>query len=102
LFGFMLGIWATSWEKLTIVPSLVITPLAFLGGSFYSLDVLPPLWRTVTLFNPVVYLVSTFRWCFHGKADVNLLGSILFIAAFVALCLAITTWMIRSGWRLRS
>jgi ABC-type polysaccharide/polyol phosphate export permease len=64
----MLGIWATSWEKLTIVPSLVITPLAFLGGSFYSLDVLPPLWRTVTLFNPVVYLVSTFRWCFHLKS----------------------------------
>lgn len=102
LFGFMLGIWATSWEKLTIVPSLVITPLAFLGGSFYSLDVLPPLWRTVTLFNPVVYLVSTFRWCFHGKADVNLLGSVAFIAAFLLLCLGITTWMIRSGWRLRS
>jgi ABC-2 type transport system permease protein len=102
LFGFMLGIWATSWEKLTIVPSLVITPLAFLGGSFYSLDVLPPLWRTVTLFNPVVYLVSTFRWCFHGKADVNLIGSVVFIAAFVTLCLAVTTWMIRSGWRLRS
>jgi len=102
LFGFMLGIWATSWEKLTIVPSLVITPLAFLGGSFYSLDVLPPLWRTVTLFNPVVYLVSTFRWCFHGKSDVNLIGSIAFIAAFVALCLAVTNWMIRSGWRLRS
>ena len=102
LFGFMLGVWATSWEKLTIVPSLVITPLAFLGGSFYSLDVLPPLWRTVTLFNPVVYLVSTFRWCFHGTADVNLLGSVAFIAAFLILCLALTTWMIRSGWRLRS
>lgn len=102
LFGFMLGIWATSWEKLTIVPSLVITPLTFLGGSFYSLDVLPPLWRTITLFNPVVYLISTFRWCFHGKADVNLAGSVAFIGLFVALCLGVTTWMIRSGWRLRT
>jgi ABC-2 type transport system permease protein len=102
LFGFMLGIWAGSWEKLTIVPTLVITPLTFLGGSFYSLDLLPPLWRMVTLFNPVVYLISAFRWCFTGHADVSLPLSFGFIAGFLAICLALTSWMIRSGWRLRS
>jgi len=102
LFGFMLGIWAGSWEKLTIVPTLVITPLTFLGGSFYSLDLLPPLWRMVTLFNPVVYLISAFRWCFTGQADVSLALSFGFIAGFLAICLALTSWMIRSGWRLRS
>jgi ABC-2 type transport system permease protein len=102
LFGFMLGIWAGSWEKLTIVPTLVITPLTFLGGSFYSLDLLPPLWRMVTLFNPVVYLISAFRWCFTGHADVSLTLSFGFIAGFLAICLALTSWMIRSGWRLRS
>ena len=71
LFGFVLGIWATSWEKLQFVPALVITPLTFLGGSFYSIDMLPPVWRTITLFNPVVYLISGFRWSFYGQADVN-------------------------------
>jgi ABC-2 type transport system permease protein len=101
LFGFMLGIWAQSWEKLQIVPLLVVTPLTFLGGSFYSIDMLPPLWRSITLFNPVVYLISGFRWSFYGVSDVGLPASLGFIAAFLALCLALTTWMIRSGWRMR-
>jgi ABC-2 type transport system permease protein len=101
LFGFMLGIWADSWEKLGVVPMLIITPLTFLGGSFYSIDMLPPAWRTVTLFNPVVYLISGFRWSFYGIADVGLGASLGFIAVFLSTCLAITAWMIRSGWRLR-
>jgi len=101
LFGFMLGIWADSWEKLNIVPMLVVTPLTFLGGSFYSIDMLPPAWRTVTLFNPVVYLVSGFRWSFHGKGDVGIATSLGFILGFLALCLALTSWMIRRGWRMR-
>ncbi|MEN9705477.1 MAG: hypothetical protein RLZZ393_1356 [Pseudomonadota bacterium] len=101
LFGFMLGIWADSWEKLNIVPMLVVTPLTFLGGSFYSIDMLPPAWRTVTLFNPVVYLVSGFRWSFHGSGDVSLGTSLGFILGFLALCLLLTSWMIRRGWRMR-
>ncbi len=101
LFGFMLGIWADSWEKLNIVPMLVVTPLTFLGGSFYSIDMLPPVWRTVTLFNPVVYLISGFRWSFHGTGDVSLATSLAFILGFLALCLALTSLMIRRGWRLR-
>jgi ABC-2 type transport system permease protein len=101
LFGFMLGIWAESWEKLGIVPMLIVTPLTFLGGSFYSIDMLPPAWRTITLFNPVVYLISGFRWSFYGIADVGLGASLGFIAVFLSACLAVTAWMIRSGWRLR-
>ena len=101
LFGFMLGVWADSWEKLQIAPLLVITPLTFLGGSFYSIDMLPPAWRTVTLFNPVVYLISGFRWSFFGISDVSLATSLGFMATFLAACLAITSWMIRRGWRLR-
>jgi len=101
LFGFMLGVWADNWEKLQVVPLLVITPLTFLGGSFYSIDMLPPHWRTVTLFNPVVYLISGFRWSFFGHADVSVATSLGCIAAFLALCLAATAWMIRSGWRMR-
>ncbi len=101
LFGFMLGIWADSWEKLGVVPMLIITPLTFLGGSFYSIDMLPPAWRTVTLFNPVVYLISGFRWSFYGISDVGLGASLGFIAVFLSACLASTAWMIRSGWRLR-
>jgi ABC-2 type transport system permease protein len=101
LFGFMLGIWADSWEKLNIVPMLVVTPLTFLGGSFYSIDMLPPAWRTVTLFNPVVYLVSGFRWSFHGSGDVSLYTSLGFILGFLACCLTLTRWMIRRGWRMR-
>ena len=101
LFGFMLGVWADSWEKLQIAPLLVITPLTFLGGSFYSIAMLPPAWRAVTLFNPVVYLISAFRWSFFGTADVSLATSLGFIGAFLATCLALTSWMIRSGWRMR-
>ena len=101
LFGFMLGIWADSWEKLNVVPMLVVTPLTFLGGSFYSIDMLPAAWRTITLFNPVVYLISGFRWSFYGVSDVSLATSLGFIGGFLAVCLAATTWMIRSGWHLR-
>jgi ABC-2 type transport system permease protein len=102
LFGFMLGVWANSWEKLQIVPLLVITPLTFLGGSFYSIDMLPPIWRKITLFNPVVYLISGFRWSFYGLSDVSIGVSLGFIAAFLIVCLWIVSWMLRTGWRLKS
>jgi ABC-2 type transport system permease protein len=101
LFGFVLGIWATSWEKLQFVPSLVVTPLTFLGGSFYSIDMLPGFWRAISLFNPVVYLISGFRWSFYGKSDVNVLISLGLVLAIMAACFAVISWMIRSGWRLR-
>lgn len=101
LFGFLLGIWATSWEKLQFVPALVITPLTFLGGSFYSIDMLPPVWRAVTLFNPVVYLISGFRWSFYGKSDVNEWLSLGIVLLILAICLGLVSWMIRTGWRLR-
>ena len=101
LFGFVLGIWATSWEKLQFVPALIITPLTFLGGSFYSIDMLPPVWRAITLFNPVVYLISGFCWSFYGRADVNVALSFSLVLLIMAACLALITWMIRSGWRLR-
>jgi ABC-2 type transport system permease protein len=101
LFGFVLGIWATSWERLQFVPALIVTPLAFLGGSFYSIDMLPPLWRTITLFNPVVYLISGFRWSFYGTADVNVALSFGIIIAVLVGCLVLVSWMIRTGWRLR-
>ena len=101
LFGFLLGIWATSWEKLQFVPALIVTPLTFLGGSFYSIDMLPPLWRAITLFNPVVYLISGFRWSFYGQADVNIALSFSLVLLIMTACLALITWMIRTGWRLR-
>ena len=101
LFGFLLGVWATSWEKLQFVPLLIITPLTFLGGSFYSINMLPPVWRAITLFNPVVYLISGFRWSFYGKSDVNVVVSISLIVAIMAACLTLIAWMIRSGWRLK-
>jgi ABC-2 type transport system permease protein len=101
LFGFVLGIWATSWEKLQFVPALIITPLTFLGGSFYSIDMLPPAWRTITLFNPVVYLISGFRWSFQGRGDVDVRISFAIIVAILVACLALAAWMIRRGWRLR-
>jgi ABC-2 type transport system permease protein len=101
LFGFLLGIWANSWEKLQFVPALIVTPLTFLGGSFYSIDMLPPVWRTITLFNPVVYLISGFRWAFYGKADVDVLISFSIIVGIMVGCLALISWMIRTGWRLR-
>jgi len=102
LFGFIIGVWAKSFEQLQIVPLLVVTPLTFLGGAFYSIDMLPPLWRTVTLFNPVVYLISGFRWSFFGQGDVRIDISIAAMFGFLALCLAIVAWIFRTGYRLKS
>jgi ABC-2 type transport system permease protein len=102
LFGFLTGIWADGWEKLSIIPMMVVTPLAFLGGSFYSIDMLPGVWRTVALFNPVVYLVSGFRWAFYGVSDVGVGVSLAATAAFLAACLLAVTWIFRTGWRLKT
>ncbi len=102
LFGFVLGIWADNWEKLAIVPTLIITPLTFLGGSFYSISMLPPVWQTVTLFNPVVYLVSGFRWSFYENADVSVVLSLSMTSAFLLLCLIAVWWIFKTGYRLRS
>jgi ABC-2 type transport system permease protein len=102
LFGFILGIWAKSFEQLNFVPLLLITPLTFLGGSFYSIDMLPQPWRTVSLFNPVVYLVSGFRWSFFGKGDVDIAVSLGVTLGFLVVCLAIIAWIFKSGWRLKS
>jgi ABC-2 type transport system permease protein len=102
LFGFIIGIWATNFEKLQLIPLLVVTPLTFLGGSFYSIDMLPPFWRTATLFNPVVYLVSGFRWSFYGIADVGIGVSLVMTMVFLAICLAIIGWIFRTGYRLKS
>lgn len=101
LFGFILGIWADSFEKLQIVPILVITPLVFLGGSFYSISMLPPFWQTVSLFNPVVYLVSGFRWSFFEVSDVNVGTSLSMIFIFLALCLIIVSWIFKTGYKLK-
>lgn len=102
LFGFILGIWADNWEKLAIIPTLVITPLAFLGGSFYSISMLPPAWQTVSLFNPVVYLISGFRWSFFESADVSIYLSVGMTTLFFLICLGIVWWIFRTGYRLRS
>ena len=101
LFGFILGVWADTWEKLQIVPLMIVTPLAFLGGSFYSIAMLPPLWQKIALVNPVVYLISGFRWSFYGIADVHIGVSLAMIALFLALCLIVITWIFRTGYRLR-
>ena len=101
LFGFIIGLWATNFEKLQIIPLLVITPLVFLGGSFYSVSMLPPFWQTVTLFNPVLYLVSGFRWSFFEVSDVSVGLSLAMILVFLGLCLAIVAWMFRTGYRLK-
>jgi ABC-2 type transport system permease protein len=102
LFGFIIGIWADGFEKLQVVPLLIITPLTFLGGTFYSLSVLPPLWQTVTLFNPLVYLISGFRWSFYGVADVDVGVSLAATLGFLGACLAIVWWMFKTGYRLRT
>lgn len=102
LFGFIIGIWADNFEKLQLVPLLIVTPLTFLGGSFYSIDMLPPFWQTVTLFNPVVYLVSGFRWSFYGLADVGIAVSLGMTLAFLAICLGAVAWIFKTGYRLRS
>jgi ABC-2 type transport system permease protein len=101
LVGFIIGLWADSFEKLQVVPLLIVTPLTFLGGSFYSIKMLPPLWQTVSLFNPVVYLVSGFRWCFLGQADVDVAVSLGMTVAFTALSLGIVTWIFKTGYKLK-
>ena len=102
LLGFIIGIWADGFEKLQIIPLLVITPLTFLGGTFYSVNVLPPFWQTVTLFNPVVYLVSGFRWSFYGIADVGVAVSLGMTLVFLAACLIVVWWIFRTGYRLKN
>jgi ABC-2 type transport system permease protein len=101
LFGFIIGIWATNFEKLQLIPLLFITPLVFLGGSFYSVSMLPPAWQTVTLFNPVLYLISGFRWSFFEVSDVSVGLSLTMICVFLAACLALVWWMFKTGYRLR-
>ncbi|MGB8712714.1 MAG: ABC transporter permease [Onishia taeanensis] len=101
LLGFIIGIWAEGFDRLQLVPLLVITPLTFLGGTFYSIDMLPPFWQGVTLLNPVVYLVSGFRWSFYGVGDVSLAASLAVVVAFLAVSLAVVSWMFRSGYRLK-
>ena len=102
LFGFIIGIWAQGFEQLQMIPMLVVTPLTFLGGSFYSIDMLPPMWRTITLFNPVVYLISGFRWTFYGSGDVGIGVSLGATLAFLLICLAVVGWIFRTGYRLKN
>jgi ABC-2 type transport system permease protein len=102
LFGFIIGLWADGFEKLQLVPMLIVTPLTFLGGSFYSLKMLPPFWQKLTLLNPVVYLISGFRWSFYGVSDVSVSVSIAMTLVFLALCLAVVAWMFKTGYRLKS
>jgi ABC-2 type transport system permease protein len=102
LFGFILGVWADGFEKLQLVPFLIITPLIFLGGSFYSVDMLPPFWQTATLFNPVVYLISGFRWSFYGIADVSVGVSLAMTVCFLLVCLGTVRWIFKTGYRLKT
>ena len=102
LFGFIIGIWADNFEKLQLVPLLIITPLAFLGGSFYSIEMLPPFWRNITLLNPVVYLISGFRWSFYGHSDVGIGISLGMTVAFLLICLGLVAWIFKTGYRLKS
>ena len=102
MFGFIIGVWADGFEKLQIIPLMVITPLTFLGGSFYSINMLPPIWQKASLINPVVYLISGFRWSFYGIADVNVVVSLGMTLIFLALCLAIVWWIFKTGYRLKN
>jgi len=102
LFGFIIGIWADGFEKLQIIPLLIITPLAFLGGSFYSIKMLPPFWQTISMMNPVVYLISGFRWSFFESSDVSLSISLAMVALFLIICVAIVAWIFKSGYRLKN
>ncbi|TXK64914.1 ABC transporter permease [Alkalisalibacterium limincola] len=102
LFGFLIGLWADDFQKLQVIPLMIITPLTFLGGAFYSIEMLPPFWQTASLFNPVVYLISGMRWSFYGVSDVNVVVSAAMILCFLAACLAAVWWIFRTGWRLRS
>ena len=102
LFGFIIGIWADGFEKLQIVPMMIVTPLVFLGGTFYSIDMLPEIWQTISLFNPVVYLISGFRWAFYGVSDVHIGVSVGMTLMFLAICLTTIWWIFKTGYRLRS
>ncbi|MDX2205745.1 MAG: ABC transporter permease [Hyphomicrobiaceae bacterium] len=102
LFGFVIGIWADNFEKLQMIPMLIVAPLTFLGGTFYSISMLPPVWQTISLFNPIVYLVSGFRWSFYGVADVNVGTSLALALAFLAACLGIVWWIFKTGYRLKT
>ena len=102
LFGFIIGVWADGFEKLQIIPLMIVTPLTFLGGTFYSIKMLPPIWQTITLFNPVVYLVSCFRWSFYGVADVNVVVSFGMTVLFLVLCIAIVWWIFKTGYKLKT
>lgn len=102
LFGFIIGIWADGFEKLQVVPLMIVTPLVFLGGTFYSIDMLPEIWQTITLFNPVVYLISGFRWAFYGVSDVHIVVSVGMILVFLSLCMGAIWWIFKTGYRLRS
>jgi len=101
LFGFIIGLWADDWQKLQVIPLMIITPMTFLGGAFYSINMLPPLWQKITLFNPVVYLISGFRWSFYGVADVNIVVSVSAIVGFLLACLFAVWWIFRTGWKLK-
>jgi ABC-2 type transport system permease protein len=101
LFGFLIGIWAKGFEQLQFIPALIVTPLTFLGGAFYSIDMLPPTWRAVALFNPVVYLISGFRWSFYGVADVSVATSLGMTAVFLLALIAIVAWVFKTGYRLK-
>jgi ABC-2 type transport system permease protein len=102
LFGFLIGIWSNGFEQLQIIPMLIVTPLTFLGGAFYSIEMLPPAWQKITLFNPVVYLISGFRWSFFGASDVGVGASLAMTLGFFAVCLALVAWTFRTGYRLKN
>lgn len=102
LFGFIIGLWADDFQKLQVIPLMVVTPLTFLGGAFYSINMLPPIWQKITLFNPVVYLISGFRWSFYGVADVHIAVSTGMTIGFLVICLTIVWWIFRTGWKLRN
>jgi ABC-2 type transport system permease protein len=102
LFGFILGLWADSFEQLQVVPLMIVTPLTFLGGAFYSISMLPPIWQKITLFNPVVYLISGFRWSFYGISDVNVVASAAATLGFLALCLVVVSWIFKTGYKLKT
>ena len=102
LFGFIIGLWADSFEQLQVVPLMIVTPLTFLGGAFYSISMLPPIWQKITLFNPVVYLISGFRWSFYEAADVSVLVSLSMTLGFFAICLSLVVWIFRTGYRLKN
>ena len=102
LFGFIIGLWADDFQKLQVIPLMIVTPLTFLGGAFYSISMLPPVWQKITLFNPVVYLISGFRWSFYGVSDVNVVVSAAAILGFLAACLGVVWWIFRTGWKIRN